>query len=196
MRAKSNAAAAAAVALLLAVVTAAGCGGGDAAKPDRGGDGTEQAMAYLKGPTRQFIVPGGDNLVQEYGREATVSERMQASSVIQGWMRARAARDWPKVCRYLHRATVKSLLHVVAARSHAQHVEVRSCADALALWTDELPPRWFVDTMTGPIASLRVGQGHGYGQYHGRGGRDWIVAVRREGPRWKVSELEPKDRLK
>jgi len=31
--------------------------------------------------------------------------------------------------------------------------------------------------MTGPIDSLRIGEGRGHAQYHGRGGRDWIVPV-------------------
>lgn len=176
---------------VLAVVLAAGCGSGD-----RGAETTGSAenplAGYPQGPTREFIVPGGDNVVQEFGTEASPAERRQVSSMIEAWMRARAAGDWDEECRYLHEKKIESA--IAAAQQFSQRKV--DCAAALKTLSGLPGAASRKNTMSEPVASLRIGEGHGYAQYHGREGRDWIVAVRRQDGSWKISELEPKDRLK
>jgi hypothetical protein len=181
-----------AFALLIAVAFTAGCGGGDSTQGPSAG-AHEAKTPSVSGPSSEFIVPGGDNIVQLFGREATVAERGEASATIQAWMRARVAGEWAKECRYLHRAVVESALH---AASNLASRKLDRCPVALAVLAAKGLSGSRTYTMTGPIDSLRIGEGHGYAQYHGRAGRDWIVPVRREDGDWKVSGLEPLDRLK
>lgn len=176
--------------LSLAVIAVAGCGGS--------GDSTDvsstQAAFYpwIKGPTRQFLVRGGDNIVQTFGREATAAERKQASTVIAAWMRARAAQDWPKDCSYLSKGYRKTITEDAHGVSNGK---VETCPQALAYFGHRASGD-YVDNLSGPIDSLRIGEGHGYAQYHGNDGKDWIIAVDRDSGRWKVAVATPLDRNK
>lgn len=179
--------------LVLAVLGLVGCGsGGDLTSSRQPAKSNVDWSLYPKGPTRQFIVPGGDNAVQTFGREATTAERRQASTLIASWMRARAAEDWAKDCSYFDRLYARELA------DEARYVtkgEVTSCPGALAFFGPEASGD-LVNTMSEPIASLRVGNGHGYAQYHGDDGKDWIVPVDRENGVWKVAIAAPVDRLR
>jgi hypothetical protein len=174
--------------VLVAAMAAAGCGG------DSSGDtaSSTEKVVYPEGPSREFYVAGGDNLIQFYGREASAAEREKASRVIEDWMRARAASDWAKVCRYSDAATI-DYAHRTA--SEITKRKVTDCPKAMTVVfarTERSP----ANTMTGPIDSLRVGEGRGYAQYHGRAGHDWIVPVTNEEGEWKAATFDPVDRLK
>lgn len=173
--------------VLVAAVVEIGCG-------DPGGDtsSSTETVVYPEGPSREFYVPGGDNLIQFYGREASAAERESASRTIEAWMRARAASQWARVCRYSDAATVD---YAFRTASQITKRTIEDCTEAMAIVfarTERFP----ANTMTGPIDSLRVGEGRGYAQYHGRGGRDWIVPVTSEGGEWKAAIFDPIDRLK
>lgn len=172
---------------------AAGCGsdGGQAGQAA----GTEVAVdwsSYPPGPTREFIVPYGDNAVQEYGREATAAEREQASRTIAAWMRARAAQDWKRDCSYFSRGYRHSLVATDAV--NASGGKVKNCAQALAYFGHQASGS-YKNNFDGLIASLRVGKDHGYAQYHGDDGHDWIVPVEWEGGKWWVANATPIDRM-
>jgi hypothetical protein len=183
-------------ALLLSclVIGGAGCGSdGTSPGTEASGTSSEAGSPQAQGPTSEFIVPGGDNVVQLFGREATPAERREVSAMIAAWMRARAARDWKQACRYVHEAVIRSTLR---SASHILQRKVSGCAKAMATVASEAGEASLVNTMVNPVASLRIGEGHGYAQYHGHAGRDWIVPVRREDAGWKISGLAPIDRLK
>ncbi len=176
------------VLVCIAVLTALGCGGGSGSETTA----STEEIAYPEGPSREFYVPDGDNLIQFYGREASAAERERASRTIQAWMRARAAGDWAKVCRHSDAATADYASRI-AIQLTGQRIE--DCTKAMAIVFDRTD-RLTANTLTGPIDSLRVGEGRGYVQYHGRGGRDWIVPVTREDGEWKAAIFDPVDRLK
>lgn len=181
---------ASAVALLLLVAASAGCGGGSSTGE---AETAEDPFAeYPEGPTRQFIDPGGDNVVQEYGREATPAERAQVSKMVEAWLRARAKGDWGEVCKYTHE---KEVAYILRLGAQVAKEPISSCARALSFAITQLTeaPR---DNIKGGVASLRVANGHGYAQYHGKEGLDWVLAVRRENGTWKVSDLRPIERYK
>lgn len=173
---------------LVAALVGTGCGGGSGG----GASSSAEKVAYPEGASREFYVPGGDNLIQFYGREASAAERERASSSIEAWMRARAASRWAMVCRYSDAATAD---YASRTASEIAKRKITDCTKAMAVVfarTERSP----ANTMTGPIDSLRVGEGRGYAQYHGRGGRDWIVPVTREEGEWKAATFDPVDRLK
>jgi hypothetical protein len=181
-----------AVALVILALSGCGASGGDSTE---GTSSREVFYPWLKGPTREFLEPGGDNVVQTFGKEGTTAEREQASEVIAAWMRARAAQDWKKDCSYFgqgYREEITKDAHGVTDG------KVKNCAQALAYFGHEASGD-YVNNLDGPIDSLRVGVwkiqlDQGWAQYHGNDGRDWIVSMNRDDGRWKVSIAAPIER--
>jgi hypothetical protein len=145
----------------------------------------------------EFIVPGGDNAVPEYGREATAAERRQASAVIQMWMRARAAKDFVEECRYFSRSFLNSF--VAGDAAVVSEGRVKTCPQALAYFGSNASGD-FRNTLTGSIDSLRVptgrsapssAPGQGFAQYHGKGDTDYEVPMHRERGAWWVAAAAP-----
>lgn len=175
--------------LALVAAVAIGCGDGDSTTESAG-----PAIQPIrpKGPSNEFYVPGGDNAVQLYGREATAAERAQASRVIGAWMRARAAKDHPLECTYMSRSFVKGLVEDAASVSKGK---ATTCPATLAFFGfDAGGVNFLTNTMSGPIDSLRIEAGQGYAQYHGNNGHDYIVGVDKEDGKWLVSTTAPFDR--
>jgi hypothetical protein len=172
--------------VLLMIITAVGCGSGGSSSTDA----SARSLPYpwLKGPSREFLSPHGDNAVPTFGREATKREREQASRIIEAWMRARSAQDWQKDCSYFSRAYVHNLVATDARQ--VSHGRVKNCAQALEYFGHEASGS-YKDNLTGPVDSLRAGEGHGYAQYHGNDGHDWIIPVDREGGKWLVANATP-----
>lgn len=175
--------------MLLAVLLSVtgGCGGSDASAVN---NAASQQEPHVSGPTRQFIIPGGDNTIQYFGREGSRAEREEASRVVVAWDKARAARDWPADCRLLSRSYIDTVVTDAKATSKGK---ATNCAQALAFFGAIASGASKVTT-TGPIDSLRVSQGTAYAQYHGRKGVDWIVPLEKEGGDWRVSVTAPVNR--
>jgi hypothetical protein len=169
------------------VVLALGCGGGDSSTVAET-TGKPQLYPWLKGPSREFLVRGGDNAVQTFGREARRSERDQVSATIASWMKARAVQDWARDCSYLSRGYVHALIATDAVPESGG--KVKNCAQGLAFFGHEASGS-YKNNLTGPIDSLRVGEGHGYAQYHGNDGHDWVIPVDREDGRWWIGIASP-----
>lgn len=168
-----------------------GCGGGS----DGGTQAASEERLYpsLTGPAREFLVRNGDNAAPTFGREATKAERDQASQVIEAWMRARAATDWKKDCSYFSRQYVRALVAEDATK--ITNGRVKTCPQALAYF-GEAASGDYKNTMSGPIGSLRIGEGHGYALWHGSDGRDWTLPVNQENGRWLVALAAPIERKK
>ncbi len=175
------------VALVLAIALASGCGSGESstvAEPA----GKQRLYPWLKGPSREFLVREGDNAIQIFGREGSKAEREQVSKVIQGWLKARAAQDWAKDCSYFSRKYIHMLVAEDAV--HASKGKAKNCPQALAFF-GHLASGSYKNTLTGPVDSLRVGEGHAYAQYHGNDGHDWVVPVEKEGGEWRITVSTP-----
>lgn len=172
-----------ALALILAVGSFSGCGGGT--ENDSGTKGASGAKPPSSGPGS--FPPNG---VAIYGHEAKPAERQQAAKVIEAWMRARAAADWAEDCNYFSKQFRKAL--VIDAHSVSDG-RVKNCPQALAYF-GPLASGDRVNTLTGPIDSLRVEGGQGYALYHGRNGVDWTVSMNKDAGKWKVSVSTPVER--
>jgi hypothetical protein len=170
-----------------AVALLAGCGGGGDAETTTA---RKTFVAYPNGPSREFIIPGGDNTVPLMGREATVAERSRASVVIHKWMRARAAKRFADECRYFSRAYIHSL--VVEDASRVTNGKVETCPRAIAYFLAKrsVDRRY---TLSGPIDSLRVpfSNNQSFAQYHGNDGIDYELPLIKEGRKWRIDALAP-----
>jgi hypothetical protein len=162
--------------------------------------GEAREYPWVTGAAREFLVPGGDNLVQSFGEEASAGEREEASKVIHSWMKARVAEDWVTDCRHLSRKYVKALVREDAHKVSGGKVE--TCPQALEYF-GAAASGTSGETLTGPIDSLRVRAPdeaktgwEAFAQWHGPRGRDWVVPLEREEGTWKVGKASPFDRLK
>jgi hypothetical protein len=184
-------------ALALLLVALGGCGGGSSDSTEVAEKNEARLYPWIKGPTREFLEPGGDNVVQTFGQEGTKAEREQASETINAWMRARAIQDWKKDCSYFSRAY---WINITEDAHSVTDGKVKNCPQALAYFKHEASGD-YVNNLSGPIISLRVGvfntqKKQGYAQYHGNDGMDWVVPVEKENGLWKVSIASPIERNK
>lgn len=177
------------LALLALVALAAGCGG------DSGSEESEAKPKRLyprvHGPSREFLIAGGDNIVQFFGREAPSAERLEASQVIHKWMRARVAEDWREDCKYLSAVYTRMLVNDAKRVSGG---EATNCVQTLAFFGDQASGK-SGNTLTGPIDSFRVRGVRAYAQWHGPE-EDWVLPLRNEGGQWKVEAASPLERTK
>jgi hypothetical protein len=187
------------LAMTVLAIAAIGCGGESST-----GAGVAETTAeereypWVMGAAREFLIPGGDNIVQTFGEEASKAEREEASRVVHAWMKARVAEDWVTDCGHLSRAYVKIL--VVDARNVTEG-KATNCPQALEYFGDNASGS-SGNTLTGPIDSLRIAgpedtesEWEAWAQWHGPAGRDWVLPLVREEGTWKVSVASPIDRL-
>ena len=167
---------------------AAGCGGsgGDT------GTGEDRIYPWLEGPSREFLEPGGDNVVQTFGREATKAERVKTTAVLADYMRARAAKDFETECSYFSRRYIVALVDRDATRVSGG--KVTTCPGALRYFGSAASGNYKNTLGDLPIVSLRLGKRRGYAQYHGNDGRDWVIPVDLENGSWLPSRAEPFER--
>jgi len=172
--------------VLVSLLVATGCGS------DSGTGETTSDVFFprVKGPAREFLIKGGDNIVQNFGPEASVAEREQASRVIHAWMRARVARDWAQDCKYLSRVYVRRMVKDAHSVSGGK---AKNCPQALAYFGENASGD-LVNTLTGPIDSLVTRRHVGYAQWHGIKGIDWVLPMREEGGKWLVDIAAPVER--
>lgn len=108
------------------------------------------------------------------------SETAAASTVLEVYMAARAAQNWPTACAQLAPGGIKSLERFAGPG--------RGCAATFAAVYPRLEPGAWANTMTGPITVLRA---DGVAIYHGTTGKDYAMPMVKEGGAWKVAALGP-----
>jgi hypothetical protein len=179
------------IALLWLIVLVAGCGG-DSGTTDETETKPVRFAPRVHGPSREFLIPGGDNVIQLFGREAAPAEREEASRVIHRWMRARVAEDWREDCKYLAPVYAKGL---IADAKVVSKGKATNCPQTLAFFGDEASGT-SGNTLTGPIDSMRLRGNRAFVQWHGPNQIDWILPMRYEDGGWLVSSASPVERTK
>jgi predicted small lipoprotein YifL len=173
--------------VLLAVLVAAlaGCGSGEkAAAPSAE---ASAASSTPSEPIKAFIVPGADNNAQHFGEEGTEEEREDMSKALEAFMAARAAGEWKTLCRYTSLREKAVLAGVARKRPGLKGKKCPGIVKAIAG-----PKAARVDTMTGPVVSVRQEGGtRGYAFYHGAGGVDYYMPMLTHYGDWEVAALAP-----
>ena len=183
------------VALLALGIVACGDDGGDdsatgstaattqetpgSAAPDGGDSG---------GASAEFLTPGGDNSIQNFGEEADGGELEAATAALSGFLEARADSDWAAQCEYLAAAAVKPLEQLGA---QSPQLKGKDCAAILESLSGGLPASPRASTLVDGVASLRVEGERGFALYHGPKGVDYFVPMVKENGEWKVGSLAP-----
>ncbi len=187
----------AAVAVLALVVGLMACGGSDSSSTatqeqtssssGSSEDFTPKHHNDSGGGSKQFLVKGGDNSVQEFGAEADASEFEQAAADLHGFLDARAAGDGAAACSYLSEEVAESLESLVAK---AKHLKDASCAKVLGELTNPgATGELRTEAAKADVGSLRIEGDRAFLIYGGAGGAVLAMPMVNEGGAWKISSL-------
>lgn len=142
--------------------------------------------------SQSFLVPGGDNSVQNYGSEADTAELQEVEGTIAAFLDARAAGNWPRVCAYLSKSTLQPIEQMVAS---SPQLKGKGCGALLDALSGASPPQARANTMTHGLASFRADGEQGFALYHGAQGVDYFLVMRKEDGVWKAGAIAPSEFL-
>lgn len=172
---------------------------GDSAKGKPESAPRQSAAAYLEdaemdarqdsgGGSQQFRVPGGDNSIQEYGQEASDSERQEAAIALHAFLAAQANRDWATVCTYLSQRMHEQLEQLAASSEAEKETSCTATLTSLLRGASSGTPE---EVRQADVGSLRVDGDSGFILYHGARDTNFTISVVKEDGSWKMGALSP-----
>jgi hypothetical protein len=139
------------------------------------------------GGSKQFIVKGGDNSIQEFGEESGESELQEAAEAVHGFFVARAEGDWTAACSYLSKSMTEQLEQL--AQSSTQ-LKDKGCASFLEAFTSRLPASTWKEITTVDAGSLRLEGEQAFLIYYGAPGKTvYAMPLAQEDGKFKVGAL-------
>lgn len=138
------------------------------------------------GGSKQFVVKGGDNSVQEFGEEGSESELQKAATSLHGFLDARAEGDFKAACSYLGPETAKSLQQFAASSKSLQGA---ACPQLLAALSKGVPTSTLAEAAQADVGSLRFEGERAFLIYRGAGKQVYAIAMVKQGGEWKVASL-------
>jgi hypothetical protein len=138
------------------------------------------------GGTDQFLTPGGDNSVQEFGEEAGEADREEAAAALHAFLDARAEGDWKTTCDHLAEKVLGSFERF-AERSEG--LRGKSCPQLLASVSGPATGEAREEAALADVGALRIEGERGFVLYHGSEETAWAMPMVREDGRWKVAAL-------
>jgi len=135
-----------------------------------------------------FRTPGGDNSIQNFGEEGDAGEVAAATAALGTFMKARAKDEWEQVCGSLAKTAVAPLEELAG---NSPQLKGKGCGALLAAIIGPTPSSTRVNTLIGPVASLRFKGDQGFALYHGPKGVNYFIPMAKEDGEWKVGSLAP-----
>jgi hypothetical protein len=167
-------------AVLVVAAILVGCGGSSG--------GSASSSAPTEEASKQFFDPealkGGKEAVATFGKEASGSERAEASAVLEENLTARQAGDIAGQCATLGKRGMESVSQESAKSPSKCVAELKKIAEPLS--STETARK---DTLDGEIDAFRVGGNKAYALYHGNDGKDYAMPMEREDGSWKVGGI-------
>lgn len=165
-------------------------GGDDAESADEAAGGEEFVVPPNRhkdsgGGSKQFRTKGGDNSIQDYGKETTGSEFEEVAAIVHAFLDARAAGNSKESCKYLAGAIVDQLLQLAEQAPDAP----KDCAGILDALTAPLTPEIRRSISTADIASFRAEGDSGFVLYRGVEKQLFVMPMARENGQWKVAAI-------
>jgi hypothetical protein len=167
---------ASAMVFLAAAGAGAGCGGGSASSS------SGSASTASGEPSMEFLGKKGKNEIALFGEEAGRAEREVAGEVVARSLEAREAAEFVAQCETL---TLAAIREIPGATGRA------NCATSLKKFAEPLSGSKEArkDTLSGPIAAMRVKGKKGYALYHGNDGNDYSIVMGKEDGTWKAASI-------
>jgi len=139
------------------------------------------------GGSKQVRVKGGDNSVQEFGKEAGSSELDAAATVLHNFLDARAESNWAAACEYMSKSVIEGFEKLA---TQAKQVKDSSCAGILEALTNPSAKQLMKkEAAKANVRSLRVEGDRSFVIYTGLEGTIMAMPMAHEGGQWKVSGL-------
>jgi len=136
------------------------------------------------GGSKQFIVKGGDNSIQEFGDEGDESELEAAARAVHDFYVARATGHWSQACDGMA-PSLREQLEQLAAKS----TQVKGCASFLEAFTSPLSASSWREINTIDAGSLRRENEQAFLIYTGAEGTAYAIPLKEEDGTWKVAAL-------
>jgi predicted lipid-binding transport protein (Tim44 family) len=142
------------------------------------------------GGSKQFVVKGGDNSVQEFGDEANASELDEAAAALHGFLDARAEGNLAATCEYLSKSTIDSLEHLSETANREGHSSgPKGCGEILDALQRDPTQEVKDEAKQADVGSLRVKGGQAFIVYRGLNKTIVAMPMKKEGGDWKVASL-------
>jgi hypothetical protein len=184
-------------ALLGALVAGCGSGGSDTSSDSSSPASTSESSTAddstsssdETGASAEFIKPGGkaggNKEIAEFGQEGDDAEREAASAVLEENLEARASGDWAGQCSSLAAEAIASL-------AKAPEAGGGPCEKSLETLAQPIAKTKLVraNTMTEPVAALRVEGNRAFALYHGTNGVNYVMPMNKDGGEWKVGAIQ------
>ena len=172
------------VLLILALVAVTGCGSSGGSDSSSGEEATQAVTGTKSFPhnpeSKQYVA---------FGEEAASVEREAASAVLTENLKAREGADFAGQCSSLGKAGLETVVGALKAS------EVKSAKTKCPTQLKELAEPLSntkearTNTLSGPIAALRVKGAKAYALYHGNDGNDYAMPREKEGGKWMVGSI-------
>lgn len=139
------------------------------------------------GGSQQYVQKGGDNSVQEFGKEADQQELNNAAAALHNFLDARAEGNWAAACDYMSKSVVESFEKLAA---QAKQLKSTSCAGILEKLTNPAAKSAMKqEAEQADVGSLRVEGDRSFVIYKGPKGAVLAMPMADEGGDWKVASL-------
>ena len=165
---------AAIAASLLVIGFLASCGGGGSDSTATGAGSAQAANANALGT------------IENFGQEAGPGDRAAMAKAVQEFLRARANRDWPKVCSLMAASELENLRKFVSQNPELKN---KGCPDLVQVATKIIPAKRLAGGKRIEVTGARVEGDHGWVLYRDASGTRSAFPVAREGNSWKASAL-------
>jgi len=161
--------------------------GGSGSSGEGGAGFTPKRHSDSGGGSGQYKVKGGDNSVQEFGKEAGASERDEAAAALHNFLDARAEGNWAAACSYMSKSIVESFEKLA---SQAKEVQASDCAGIIEKLTNPAAKASMkAEAKQADVGSLRVEGDRSFIIYKGTEGTILAMPMADEDGDWKVASL-------
>lgn len=138
------------------------------------------------GDVEQFVTPGGDNSVQEFGDEADETELEEAAAALHAFLDARADGDWETTCDHLSANVLGSLGRFA---TQAKQLRGKECPELLGAVSGPATEDARREAAIADVGAMRIEGDRAYLLYHGAAKTDYAIPMAKEEDGWKVDAM-------
>lgn len=139
------------------------------------------------GGSKQYRAKGGDNSVQEFGREADSTEFNAAAVALHNFLDARAESNWAAACEYMSKGIVETFEKLA---KQSKQIKATGCGEILQKLTNPAAKQSMkAEAAKANVGSLRTDGDRSFVIYTSIGDTILAMPMANEGGTWKVVSL-------
>lgn len=137
------------------------------------------------GGSKQFRTKGGDNSIQDFGKEAQGEEFATVAAIVHAFLDARAAGNSAEVCKYMSSRIVDEMKQFASQAPDPP----KDCAGLIDMFTAPMTPKLRRTIAKADIASVRAEEDAAFVLYRGHQKQVFLLPMAREDGQWKVAAI-------